>query len=244
MLKQKATARGKRAGTKLYALIYIALAKKGTVTNTKLTAVERAIADETGLPVELEAGVVRKLGAALVGIIDHNVARQIFSVMAQQMAGRSLRLSIIMMQAVKSGMTAYWAVAEANNRYQNFDWAEASRYIPSDFTNYLTAANAVGGDQYWGFKADIGTAKHTNYKSLTWLCMKLLIKCDGAEFASLTNYGSLGQPRAMEHLQNMVNNYVVAPTEQPVQGTADILNVVRNQVIGAAGGGNEQNQAA
>lgn len=153
--------------TEIYCLAYIGISKQGNITDAKLTAVCNAVSEETGRAINLITDDVRTFSNSFKPFINAHNAVAICEGLNQRMSTFSLRLCITMQQAVKSGMTSYWAVWEAISSYAGFPWVEAATHIPQDFSKYLEAVNLVGNNQYYGFNSDLGVAKHTNYLSLS-----------------------------------------------------------------------------
>lgn len=216
LLSSKATTRGKALGCKVYATIYVGLAKRGTITNSKLTAINSAILQETTLDCDITTDDVRNSGQAKAPYIDETNAESVMQGLSGNMTNFSLRLKITMDQTLKAGMTTYWAIDSALRLFSTFPWGEASRYIPDDFVKYQTARGLVVDNHYYGFKNNLGEAAHTHYKSLGWLAIQLLIKFKGSEYGSLVNYrGITPRPDRQADLQRLVDSYV--PTDAPRQ---------------------------
>jgi hypothetical protein len=147
----------------------VAIGKRGTVTQNKLASINQAVSLKTNLEINVTEDQVRALGTALGNYINENNAQAVMTTLATNMAGYSLRLRLTVQQTLRAGMTQYWSVLEAFNAVPTFAWAEASRYIPTDFTNFQQAMGLEAGNQYYGFRHDLGLAAHTHYKSLGWL---------------------------------------------------------------------------
>lgn len=194
--------------TEIYSLAYIAIAKQGNITEAKLASISTAISIETGREITLSMPDIITFNNSFKPYINSNNAEAICRGLQTGMTGYSLRLSITMQQAVRSGMTSYWAIWDALSSYQNFPWADAAKMIPQDFAKYLEAVALVGSNEYYGFNEDLGSAKHTFFPSLSWLACKLLMKCDPPGYEALSRYRGISKPpKRQEGLQEMIDDY-------------------------------------
>lgn len=190
-LASRHTPKGRSVGCNLYTLMYVSLGKRGTITQSKMLSITRAISEETNLSCDVEPDEVRICGSLMAPFITETNAQAIMEGLALNMEAYSLRLRSTVMQTTKAGMTCFWAIYEAIRIFNQFPWDEASRFILEDFINYGAAYAEVNGNLYYGFRKDLGVARHTKYKSLSWLSVKLLIQHKGGEYGSLTNYRGL-----------------------------------------------------
>lgn len=227
-LASKSTAKGRAMGCNLYTLMYLSLSKRGNVTNAKLASVNAAVAQETNLNCDLEADEIRVCGSVCVRYVSGDNAEAIMTGMATNMNAYSLRLRLLMDQTSRAGMTSYWAIREALRLFATFEWNEVSRFIPDDFVHYQAAVALVGNNEYYGFNTDLGEAKHTRYKSLAWVCIKLLIKFRGAEYGSLQNYrGTVAHPDREQDLQRLIDAYQPNVAPLPWNGLDAFLAQIR-----------------
>lgn len=219
LLATRPTNQGRSVSTNVYVMTYLGIAKRGTISEGKLTRVNDAVTQETNMVINVTDAEVQAIGTSMAPFIDHTNAEAIMTAMAGEMNGLSLRLSITMLQTAKSGMTSYWCVRNACMLCPTFDWGEASRYIPDDFARYHVAYTTVMNNQYYGFSRDLGDAKHTNYVSLAWLAMKLLIKADAVTYGRLRDYrGFTTRPKHEAELQVLIDRWAPVAAAQPVQG--------------------------
>ncbi|KAG8319681.1 hypothetical protein J6590_086474 [Homalodisca vitripennis] len=170
------SARGRSVWCNMYTLIYVSCAKRGNITQAKLTAICNAVSAETNLTCDITAEDVKACRGVMGTIITGDNAQAIMEGLADNMTAYSLGLTLTVQQTIKAGMTSYWAIEEALRVFGTFDWATASGYIPDDFVHYGEAQALVPDNQYYGFIRDLGNARHTRYKSLAWLCIKLLVR--------------------------------------------------------------------
>lgn len=161
------TASALALSTEIYCLAYTSIAKHGNITDNKLNSICNAIVEETGRAVNLSIEEVRAFSVSFKLFINADNARPICEGLQANMVAFSLRLSITMQQAIRSGMTAYWAISDALTTYPGFRWGAAMGFIPQDFQKYSDAVALVGNNQYYGFAHDLRVAKQTNYLSLS-----------------------------------------------------------------------------
>lgn len=227
-LASKHTPKGKSVGCNLYTLMYVALGKRGTITQNKMLSITRAISDETNLTCDIEPEEVRICGTLMAPFINETNARAIMEGLSLHIEAYSLRLRLTVMQTTKAGMTCFWAINEAIRVFGNFPWDDASKYIPDDFIRYGTAYAEVGGNEYYGFRKDLGAAKHTNYKSLAWLAVKLLIQHRGSEYGTLVHYRGLTlHPDREQDLQRLIDAYTPPENPEPWDGITALLATIR-----------------
>lgn len=219
LLAKNPTNQGKSVSTNIYVITYLGIAKRGTISEGKLTKINEAIAAETNMVLTVTESEVEASGAAMSPFINGNNAEQIMTALANEMEGLSLRLQITMLQTAKSGMTSYWCIRNACMLCPNFAWGEASRFIPEDFNRFQTAFEHVADNQYFGFNKDLGEAKHTNYISLAWVAMKLLMKADPVTYGKLRDYkGFTTKPRHEAELTRLIDAWVPGVAARPLDG--------------------------
>lgn len=219
LLAKNPTNQGKSVSTNIYVITYLGIAKRGTISEGKLAKINDAISNETNMVLTVTESEVEAAGAAMSPFITGNNAEQIMEALAAEMDGLSLTLQITMLQTSKSGMTSYWCIRNACMLCPNFGWGEASRYIPEDFNKFQLAFDRVGGNQYYGFNKDLGDAKHTNYISLAWIAMKLLMKADPVVYGKLKDYkGFTTKPRHEADLNRLIDAWVPGVAARPIDG--------------------------
>lgn len=239
ILAKSPTASALALSTEIYCLAYIGIAKQGNITDAKLTAICNAVSEETGRVINLTTEDIRMFSNSFKPFITANNAAAICEGLNQRMNTFSLRLCITMQQAVRSGMTSYWAVWEAISSYGGFPWITAATFIPQDFSRYLEAVNVVGNNAYYGFNNDLGVAKHTNYLSLSWLACKVLIKCDPPGYSALARYRGLpAHPRKEEQLQQLIDGYDPTEAEANIAAAGRALDAIRARITEALAANN------
>lgn len=214
-------------GANLYALVYVAMGKRGTISDNKLTKIKDDLKIALRKDIYITSDEINAMFRELRGLINGDNAEAILTGMAGDMTDFNLRLRLTVDQAMRSGMTSYWSIRTALTEFPDFPWAEAQRYIPGDFARYREAFTVVGENQYYGFNENLGVAASTRYRSLGWLAMHLLVAKRGAEYGSLRNYATYS--RGADHqnqLQELINQYEpgIAPLDEAAYNTfrADI----------------------
>lgn len=188
-LATEPTASALSLSTEIYCLTYISIAKQGNITDAKLTSICNAVSEETGRAITIT--LEESFSTSFKPFINSQNAPQICEGLRQGFENFSLRLSLTMQQAVRSGLTSYWMVWEAINLCTDFDWESIAALIPQDVRRYADAVAEVGNNQYYGFNSDLRIAKHTNYMSLSWVACKVLIKSDPPSYSALARYRGL-----------------------------------------------------
>ncbi|KAG5871292.1 hypothetical protein JTB14_030414 [Gonioctena quinquepunctata] len=103
-------------------------------------------------------------------------------------------------------------IREAIKDYTDFDWGYISLCFPQEWARFETAVRTVGGNQYYGFRKELGDAKSTNFKSLAWVAKELLIKAGGK--TSLSRYsGWVGLIAHQNAITDRIDAYVRGKAE-------------------------------
>ncbi|KAF6214235.1 hypothetical protein GE061_008974 [Apolygus lucorum] len=219
------TARACSLSANVFSLTYIALAKRGTISENKLNKIRAEIQTETRKTLTFTAQEVEIMHREMSPIVTGANARAIMDGLAGDMDGYSLRLRLTVQQAAKGGMTSYWSIHSALTNFPTFNWAEAHRYLARDFQNFEVACNLVRGNEYYGFNADLGDAAAPRYKSLGWLAMHLLVRFNAAEYGSLAQYATYNRrPDHAEQLQTLIDNFHPELQELDAQATEQLIN--------------------
>ncbi|KAF6198434.1 hypothetical protein GE061_008182 [Apolygus lucorum] len=209
------------------------MGKRGTVSENKLNRIRTDIQTECNKTILITVQEVEVFYRELGNIIDHTNAQVILTGLSRNMANFSLRLRLTVDQAIKGGMTSYWSIHAAFEAFPNFPWATARRYLELDFTRFQTACALVGNNIYYGFNSNSGEAAAPRYKSLSWLCMHLLVRHLGAEYGTLTQYATYNRaPDHQAQLQALIDAYVPVIPDEDAEATQELLNTFRNARLG------------
>lgn len=60
--------------------------------------------------------------------------------------------------------------------FPDFPWPNLNKLLPGEIPRFCIAARLIGGNEYYGFKKDLGEAASTRYKFLGWVGKELLVK--------------------------------------------------------------------
>lgn len=222
------TQSARNVNTRTYVLGYVSLAKRGMISNQKLRKVLDDVSNATGRQIDIEPREVSMFWGQFGSIVTVDNARNIITGLSHGIANFSLRLRLTLDQAVRSGMTCYWAIRTAVTRYPTFPWDQASRYIPDDFRNFQVALEMVGDNEYFGFGSNLGNASSTRYKNLSWLAIKLLIKCNAQEYGSFTEYRGLpARPDHSIELQALLDTFAPEVPAAGIEGLAEMIGAWR-----------------
>lgn len=207
----------------------ISYSKRGSTTEPFLVRVANDIRANHGENVNLNNGIIRDFWAIVSGWIPENGAGALFQELAAMLPQNlSTRLALTIQHTAGSGLTAYRVIGCAIKFHPRFRWDYVRQIFPHEWANYLAAQADVAGDVYYGFRPNLGTARSTNFKNITFLCKEILIRCDAK--ASLAQYR--GWPPAMgrqEEFMRLIENY------QRVRNDAAPLDV--DQCVLAVGDG-------
>jgi hypothetical protein len=227
-------------GTTLYMIFVSSITKMGNVTDRYIEKIVTSISMEVGTQLDeqiYEMDTIRSVYGLLKGIVtsaniaalhNHWTAVGFFP-------ANALRLRLIVAQMAGEGLTALSVIKEAMTKYPDFGWDQTAMLIPTDFTNADAAFQLVGADEYYGFNADLGAAKSTNYKNLAWVCKELLRRKGGK--TSLRGYkGWVRVPEQHQALEALVDAYVNAPPAgAPTQAHTNSVNALIASQTAATG---------
>nr|DAZ90398.1 TPA_asm: nucleocapsid protein [Belostoma flumineum mononega-like virus] len=194
--------------TSMYIHAFVALAKRGVITDQKCDQLNRTLMIEGTRDPHLSVASVSYIGSRLGGCVDENTAEITFSRWMRLIGDLSLRSTILLQQTANAGLTAYLTIYEAHVTFPTFKWAVVRRLVAKDYLNYLKAVEVVGVNRYYGFKKNLGIAASTNYKSLAYVSKEVLLRYGGAQFAGLRGYlGWTRSPANKVELDTLVNTF-------------------------------------
>lgn len=93
--------------TQIYSLSYVALSKRGQITDAKLDKVIDTVREEIGIDLAITPDQVKSVYRAIGSFINPENAINAFNVLSRGIAGNSLRLQLILTQSAGSGLTSY-----------------------------------------------------------------------------------------------------------------------------------------
>lgn len=174
------------SGAGIIAHVTIAIAKRGTISGDKLTKLEEGISQDLGVAIQLDADVIPKFYRLFGNGINDMTVATIFEHWLRILPQQALRLMLTVNQSLNSGLTQLIVISEALKDYPDFPWWKISRIFPTEWNNVIAALTLVDGNQYYGFKKDLGIVRSTNYKSIGYIAKELRVRIGGQ--ASLNRY--------------------------------------------------------
>lgn len=154
----------------------LAFALRGEISQAKLTKV----AHELG---QLLPGIGEQINRIDIAttwwnfgslVNDSNVG-SIFARWLSFLQAPAIRLRVIIAQATGSGLTALDVIARAVFEHPKIPWHILMRLYPEEWGNTVDALHRVGDNPYYGYREDLQYVRSTRYKSLSWVCGRLLI---------------------------------------------------------------------
>ncbi|KAG5870157.1 hypothetical protein JTB14_032449 [Gonioctena quinquepunctata] len=206
-MASKALNRSLITGVQVISTIVVAVVKRGTVSQQFLQKVSEGIKDDLNKVVTFNEEVIRLTYINYGQQINDVNIQVVFARWKSQIPAGALRLGLVVSQAAGGGLTAYLTIREAIKEYKDFDWGYISLCFPQEWAGFETAVQTVGGNQYYGFRKDLGDAKSTHFKSLAWVAKELLIKAGGK--TSLSRYsGWVGLIAHQNAITDKIDAYV------------------------------------
>nr|WAS28365.1 MAG: putative nucleoprotein [Wuhan mivirus]WAS28366.1 MAG: putative nucleoprotein [Wuhan mivirus]WAS28370.1 MAG: putative nucleoprotein [Wuhan mivirus]WAS28378.1 MAG: putative nucleoprotein [Wuhan mivirus] len=188
-------------GTYIYSLAFISLAKRGTIEPSKLAKITEGIKSQTTRTIALDVNLVKYCYATVLQKLPEAEIGQCLEYWASLVGDSCLQLRLVLEQAKNSGMVVLQCVRKAMLMFPGFNWNVIARNYPNDIVNLKLAIQAVGQNKYYGFKANLGAVRSTQYKSLAYVAKALLIKHGGPEYATLGSYK--GWPATISNQQEV-----------------------------------------
>lgn len=159
----------------LYTTIFVAMAKRGNVSDDFMTKIEKGLEDDLQLESRLNSDVIRLVYKFYGGHVNESNASDIVSRWLEDIPEVALRVRLTLEQATNSGLTAFVVIDRAMIKYPNFNWARLNVQTGSELTNFTNAAALINGNPNYGFKKSLGAAKSTSYSSIAFVAKELLI---------------------------------------------------------------------
>lgn len=191
-------------GLSLIANVLVSLAKKGVCTNNASKKIIEAIKiDHLGNEVFLSEKSIHTFYTNFSKHVNENNTRALFQNYAGTTPEASIRLMTTINQTVGSGMTVFTLIRRALNEQSDFPyWGQCAMRFNRDFVNYRIAQVAVGDNQYYGLRRNLGDATAAKFKNLGYLAQQLLIH-HGKDVA-LANYGGFNRLSHRLWIDNLI----------------------------------------
>nr|QPL15389.1 nucleoprotein [Neuropteran chu-related virus OKIAV150] len=169
----------------------VAICKRGNVTTGFIDKVTNGIQNELNVVLNLRPEAISIFWNNYGQYINDNNIQVILQHWERLLPHIAIRLIQTVQQASGGGLTVFNTVGKAIMTYQDFPWAQIEQLYPEEFARFIQAVGFVNGNQYFGFRRDLGPARSTLFKSLGYVAKELLVKIGGMN--SLNSY--LGWPR-------------------------------------------------
>lgn len=194
--------------TVAYVTCYLALAKKGTVTQSKARSVSDQVSDECSLKIQLDSEVIQTTYRAVGSYINENHAQTVFNLLSARIGDHSLRLKITLDQASGTSLTCYKSILIAISTFPGFSWEYVFALYPNDANHFFKAANIIGGNMFYGFSQNMSEFRSTRYKNIAYVAITLLKKLRSAEYGSLDQYrGIPASPDRADIINPIINGF-------------------------------------
>lgn len=187
MMARNATGYYSTGGVTAIVHVICAVARRGSVSDRFCDKITAALSEELNIQQLILSVPQMQLFYRHFG--DRITAENVEVVMdswTQLIPAAALRLRLTVDQAAGSGLTAMQIIGRAMNMYRDFDWQRVADILVPEMDNFNAAVQAVGDNKWYGFNKDLGVAKSTRFKNLTWVAKELLMKIGGE--ASLGQY--------------------------------------------------------
>lgn len=213
-------------GTRLYAILYVSLAKQGTISRGKLEKINQDLAVNMGFEVNMTEEVITYTYQQIGTKIPHNALEIMFNTMRDHMQNLSLRMQVTLQQAAGTGLTGLQIIKRAILEHPAFPWGKLAQMLPAEGPKVIAAFEAVGNDPFYGFLPDLGPAKSTNYARYVWVCQRLLRKFNAEDERTLRNYkgGVRGIPN-QPLFEELIDSYSPPAPEAAVSADFVALGV-------------------
>nr|WPV62240.1 MAG: nucleocapsid protein [Wenzhou rodent chuvirus 1] len=160
---------------------FVAMAKRGTVTPEFCTKIITGIQQDAGVTITMTSDIIKLLWAYYGDVMDDLVAGSLFQHWMGELPPNALRLRITLEQTLNAGLTTLTVTVRGLTDHPTFPWDQLLALPPynSEMSALKHAVEVVGDNKYYGFRRDLGDAKGTLYKNLSYVAKELLIKVNG-----------------------------------------------------------------
>lgn len=193
-------------------LTWIAMSKRGTITEGKLA---RILADleQAGHQLDIPRNMISLVFADLKSFITPDKAELIFGVWNHLAGGVSLRLRITLDQVAGSGLTCLAIVRKAMTTFPHFPWGRVNLILPAEYTGLITAFTLVDNNAYYAW-GEMGAASSRHYQTYTWVAAEVLREYGGPDYATIMACQSItNNPKQAVLLRALIAAFV--PTVVP-----------------------------
>lgn len=217
-------------GVSMIVHVYISILKRGTMTEAFTDKISEGMSNDLGIQnLQLASEACRMFYGTFGSMVNDTNIGAITDHWTRMLPVNALRLSLTVMKACNSGITALIVIGRAVKIFDDFDWARIVQIFQQEWTSVEVAMNDVGNNKWYGFRHNLGRVASTKYKNVAYVAKELLIKVNGE--ASLRSYG--GWTRRAKYqavLDTMIADYEAAKTESVLRGV-EIPAVLQHELI-------------
>lgn len=168
-----------RSAIDLFTTVFVAVAKRGTVSDDFMAKIEKGLLDDLQHTARLDPEVIRLVYKFYESHIIAEEAPEVPDAWLEDIPDIALCLRLTVDQAVNSGLTSFVIVGRAMTKYPDFLWGRLNVLTQGELANYRNAINRVQGNAYFGFNKSLGCVRSTLYSSLAYVAKELLIQLNG-----------------------------------------------------------------
>lgn len=187
--------------------LIIGFSKRGCITGSAWTKITRELeASHPALVGQMDRDRARSYYISFGSLVNDNNIGDLFTLWYSMIPGEAMRFKVTIDQARGSGLTGIESFQRAYVAYPTFPWYKIRRLYPQEFSIAIDALTIVGGNPYYGFRADLGIVKSTNYPGIVYTAMQLLIL--GLGDKSLLSYGGAKNPSHKLTVDNIIQQFL------------------------------------
>lgn len=166
-------------GITLIVNVIVAVTKRGHLTESSRRKIQDGLKDDLNIDWNVQDETVALFYKHFCGSITDLTIGGYVDGWLSLVPEVALWLRLCLQQVAASGLTAYLTVGRALATYPEFPWHHIANILPADWANFRLACTTVGGNQYYGFRNDLDTARSTKFRSLTYIAASLLTVVGG-----------------------------------------------------------------
>ncbi|WKY02148.1 hypothetical protein Q1695_015845 [Nippostrongylus brasiliensis] len=188
---------------------FVAMSKRIIVSDDFCTMVVDAIRQDVGISMTMTADFIKQLWCYYGDVMDDLVAANLFAMWKEELPPNTLRLRIILEKTLNTGLTTLTVTVRGLSDHPSFPWDQLIELSPyaSEMAVLKHAIEVVGDNRYYGYRKDLGDARGTLYKNLSYVAKELLIKVNG-ETALRRYAGFPRRPAQASIVNSMIEAYI------------------------------------
>jgi hypothetical protein len=186
----------------------VAYCKRGWASEEAVTKIADGVYEDVGKRVRLNTRAINSFYKAYGKYINPDNVGRLFAHWRAVLPADAMRLTITLQQTLGSGLTQMITILRAMTEYPTFPWAQISVILPEEWGRFTAGQALVGDNLYYGFSTDMGIAKSTGYKSISWIAKELLVRIKAEN--ALARYGGWANgPDKSPLIRPMVEQFVL-----------------------------------